>query len=110
MDNLKMVLHDGTELTITQFSYPMHAVCLCASKEAALVQWAMLTPDNLASVTVTQKGEALAAYQYAELDGVQFVMNSDDTVTAHFYMKGERLPHPDAEYVTAAKILMGEEE
>ena len=110
MQELIMVLADGTEIQISQFAYPMHAVVLCESKEDGLAKWELLTPDNLNSVTIKQNGEALAAYQYVGLDGAQFVNNADGTVTAHFYMQGERLPHPDAEYVTAAKILMGEEE
>lgn len=109
MVNLKMVLHDGTEMEISQFAYPMHAVVPCESKEDGLAKWALLTQENLTSVQITQNGEALAAFQYAGLEGVQFINNADGTVTAHFYMQGERLASPDAEYVTAAKILLGEE-
>ena len=41
---------------------------------------------------------------------MQYILNADGTVTAHFYMEGERAEHPDAEYIEAGKILLGEAE
>lgn len=108
MENMKMVLQDGTELEIVEFALPMHAVVHCATKEEALSKWALLTQENLAAVQIRQKDTVLFAFQYAGLTGVQYVLNDDGTITAHFYMAGERATHPEEEYISAAKILLGE--
>ena len=91
MENLKMVLQDGTEMEIAEFSLPMHIVVHCSTKEDALAKWALLTQENLSTVQIQQNGEVLFAFQYAGLTGVQYILNADETITAHFYMQGERL-------------------
>ena len=108
MENLKMVLYDGTEMEIAEFALPIHVVILCASKDDALEKWESLTDANLTSVQIQQNGEALFAFRYAGLTGVQYILNADGTVTAHFYMDGERAETPDAEYAQAGRILLGE--
>lgn len=110
MENLKMVLQDGTELDLKEFALPMHAIIQCATKDDALTKWELLTQENLTYVQIQQNGEVLLAFQYAGLTGVQYILNADGTVTAHFYMDGERAETPDAEYAQAGKILLGEAE
>lgn len=110
MENLKMVLQDGTEVDIAEFALPMHAIVQCATKEDALAKWELLTQENLTYVQIQQNGDVLLAFQYAGLSGVQYILNADGTVTAHFYMEGERADNPDAEYAQAGKILLGEAE
>lgn len=109
MEHLKMILQDGTEVDIVEFTLPIHAVILCATKEEALAKWELLTQQNLTSVQIQADGETVFAFQYAGLSGVQYILNADGTITAHFYMDGERLPSVDAEYAAAARILLGEE-
>lgn len=110
MENLKMVLQDGTEMDLKEFALPMHAIVQCTTKEDALAKWELLTQENLTYVQIQQNGDVLLAFQYAGLTGVQYILNADGTVTAHFYMEGERAEHPDAEYIEAGKILLGEAE
>lgn len=111
--NLKLILMDGTELDIDAFGLPCHAVMTCASKEDMLAKWQLLTPMNLSKVEVQQDGETVFAFSGAVLEGVQSVVNGDDTLTVHFYMNGTRvetLSDSTQEYVTAAQIMMGEVE
>ncbi len=113
MENLKMILFDGTELNLEGFGLPMHAVMTCQSSDEMLEKWKLLTPMNLSRVEVRLNDESVFAYAGGALEGVQSVINPDGTVTVHFYMTGERLEavsQTTAEYVTAAKILLGEEE
>lgn len=113
MNNLKMILMDGTELSIEAFGLPMHCVMTCASKEELLEKWQLFTPMNLSTVQVQQDGETVFAYSGATLEGVQSVVNGDGTLTVHFYMSGvrtETLSDTTQEYVTAAQIMMGEVE
>lgn len=113
MDNLKMILFDGTALALDAFGLPMHAVMTCASEDDMMARWKLLTPANLARVEIKQDGETVFAYTGGTLDGVQSVINGDGTLTVHFYMKGTRfevMSDTSTEYITAAKILLGEEE
>lgn len=110
MENLKMVLQDGTEISISEFALPIHVVVQCADKEDALAKWESMTQENLASVQIQQNDDVLFAFQYAGVTDVQYVLNANGSITAHFYMDGERAPLPDEEYIEAAKILLGEAE
>lgn len=112
MNKLKMVLADKTEVELREFSLPMHAVVTCASNDEVLATWKLLTQENLRSVTIMEGEEEVLNYQYAGLSGVQCIDNLDGTLTAHFYMEGERIAmsQEDAAYIEAAKILLGEEE
>lgn len=113
MDNLKMILLDGTALSLDAFGVPCHAVMTCESPEAQMEAWKKLTPMNLSKVEVQQDGEAIFAFAGCVLDGVQTVVNGDGSLTVHFYMSGTRVEtvsDSTQEYVTAAKIMMGESE
>lgn len=113
MDELKLILYDGTELPLDAFGLPMHAVMICANEDEMLEKYKLLTPLNLSRVAVVQNGETVFAYNGGTVEGMQSIVNPDGTLTAHFYMKGVRqevLSETSAEYITAAKILLGEEE
>lgn len=111
--DLKMILLDGTELSIDAFGLPCHAVMTCESKEAMMAIWQQLTAMNLSRIEVQQDGETVFAFAGCVLDGVQNVANGDGSLTVHFYMNGTRVGivnETDQEYIQAAKIMMGEVE
>lgn len=112
MDNLKMILNDGTEVYIAEFGLPMHCVALCADRDEMNALWSTLTPANLINMQIQQNDETVAAYTNVSIDGVQCIINADTTLTVHFYMTGTTVnPNAaDAEYAEAARILLGEVE
>ena len=115
MDNLTLILLDGTELSLDAFGLPCHAVMQAANPEAVSALWAQLTPDNLKQIFVRQNDEIMFAYKDCSVNGEQSIVNGDGSLTVHFYLDGTRikeaaLTDEDREYITAAKILLGEEE
>ncbi len=111
MEKLTMILHDGTEIGIAEFSIPMHVIVLCKTRGDALSIWTSLTEgDHLSIMQIAHNGDVILEYRNVLLTGVQYIMNNDGTVSAHFYMDGERQRFPDEEYAHAARILFGEEE
>lgn len=108
MKDLKMILTDGTEVAIEEFTLPMHVVAACTSKEDVLALWDRLMPENLTEVKITEGGEPLFTFLNAGVVGQQSVLNPDNSITAHFYLDGERVALADPEYEAAAKILLGE--
>lgn len=112
---LKLILTDGTELSLDAFGLPCHAVTQAASPETVVELWDKLTPDNLRQIFVRQGDEVMFAYKNCSVNGEQSIVNGDGTLTVHFYLDGTRikeatLTDEDREYITAAKILLGEEE
>lgn len=113
MDNLKMILNDGTEVSITGFGLPMNCVALCADRDEMNALWTKLSPANLINMQILQSdGTVFASYTNVSLDGVQCIINADSTLTVHFYMTGTTINQnaADAEYAEAARILLGEVE
>ena len=113
MDNLTMILADETELALEAFGLPMHAVMCLNTEDEVLEKWKLLTPENLAHVTVMLDGEAVYTFAHGKVEGQQSVVNGDGTLTVHYYMTGERVEtvsDTTAEYVQAARIMLGEEE
>lgn len=113
--DLKMILADGTELSLEAFGLPCHMVAHCASRHDMAALWDKLTDERLAQVFVRQGDEIVFAYKNCSVNGEQAIVNGDGTLTVHFYLDGERikeaaLTDEDREYITAAKILLGEEE
>lgn len=111
--DIKLILTDGSELSLDAFGLPCHAVMTCASKEELLQKWQMMTPMNLSKVEVQQDGDVVFAFAGCVLEGVQSVVNGDDSLTVHFYLNGAKvdiLNESDLEYIQAAKIMMGEAE
>ena len=115
MDNLKMILFDGSEIGLDAFGLPCHAVMQCADKAETLALWDRLNEGNLKQVFVRQGDEVVFAFKDCSVNGEQSIVNGDGSLTVHFYLDGERikeaaLTDEDREYITAAKILLGEEE
>lgn len=113
MNDLKMILYDGTELALEAFTLPMHPVMICADADDMTAKMKLLTDMNLSSVDIHQNGVPVYKFTGGRLDGQQSVVNGDGTLTVHFYLSGvqqEVVSDTTAEYVTAAQILLGEEE
>ena len=109
MSKLKMVLKDGTEITLSEFTVPMHIVVVRDTKEEIHALWDKLTADALEEVLIQEDGETLFTFLNATVTGEQIVVNADKTLTGHYYLSGERQPGGNPEYEAAARILLGEE-
>lgn len=113
MYDLKMILNDGTELALDAFTLPMHAVMTCKGADDIAATMKLLTEDNLSSVEIRQGDVPVYKFADGRLDGQQSAVNGDGTLTVHYYMSGKQaevVSDKTAEYVAAAKILLGEEE
>lgn len=108
MNDLKMILTDSTEVDLAEFTLPMHVVVVLPTKEDVLALWDRMEPENLTDVKIKDGEEILFTFLNAGVVGQQSVVNLDGTITAHFYLDGERVAQASAEYETAAKILLGE--
>lgn len=109
-NNLKIILHDGSEMKINAFSLPIHIIIECANQEELQEKWNKLTADNLITLSVLCNDELAFSFAHGNLDCVQSILNGDGTITAHFYFRGDNVGIGNSEYVTAAKILLGEEQ
>lgn len=113
MEKLKMALGDGSEMEIVGFALPLSVTVKCDSAHEMADIWDRLhTEEAMEEVTIVQDGMASGVYFGVKVDGSQIVENGDGTLTVHFYMhdSGGRQTSVDAEYVQAAKILLGEGE
>lgn len=110
MKAIKMILKDGTEIALKAFVLPMHVVLTCDTKEEMLDVWNQFRPENLEEVKILEDDEVLFTFLYAGVTGQQSIVNTDGTITVHFYLDGEREPLADPEYDAAARILLGEVE
>lgn len=86
MDEIRVILADGSSFEIAEFSVPLHIV-VNGTQEELIALWNTLTPDNLKSVSVTVDGVTALTNADVVLDGSQFVGGSG-TITGHFYMHG----------------------
>lgn len=111
MSEVRLRLHDGTEIEVVEFALPAQATVACADMRALAELWEKLTPEALAEVTVLWNNAQTQVLRNASVDGVQATKNSDGTLTAHIYFCGQQeIPEVgNPEYVIAAKILLGEE-
>ena len=109
---MNMILKDGTTIPIVDGSYTGAVVLIVEDRQALIDTWAQLTSDNLTEMRITKDDDTpLHTLHGAVIDSVQAVTNPDGALTVHFYLfetiTGD-VP-TDAEYVQAAKILLGEE-
>lgn len=109
MDTLKVVLKDGTEVLLSQFILPLHLVLCCKDVAALSATWDEFTDENLSEVSVMQGDSEIQHMTGVSVTGMQAVYNPDGTLTAHFYMDGTVTGVTESDYITAAKILLGEE-
>lgn len=108
-------LADGERIGIDGFGTPLYAVATFASKADALAAWDKLTPEALEEITISEadSGNIVAAFRDVVLDAVSFNDAGEGMLMAQFHMHGEAVGDStveDADYIEAAKILLGEVE
>lgn len=105
---LQLVLKDGTAIDIMESGLSGHIVMQCADSEEFNSVWEKLTPEAVREFTIVRDGEVVQSVVNGQLTGTQTVTNYDDTLTCHFYLKGDLVAQSD-EYSEVGRILMGEE-
>ncbi len=109
---MNMTLKDGTKIPIVDGSYTGAVVLIAEDRQALMDIWDQLTPDNLQELQITQDdGTVIHTLHGAVIDSQQSVTNPDGTLTVRFYLSETMTGDitTDAEYVQAAKIMLGEE-
>lgn len=109
---MNMILHDGTQIPIIDGSYTGTVILILEDRKALMDIWDQLTRDNLKEVKITHDdGTLIRTMHNLSLEGIQTVNNPEGTITAHFYLQETETGNvtTDAEYIQAAKILLGEE-
>lgn len=96
MNKLRLVLTSGTEIAISEFTFPCHIVMTCDDKEDMQTVWEMLTDAELVNAAVKQGDDCLLKIQHATVSGTQTVINNDGSLTAHFYLDAEVYGNDDA--------------
>ena len=109
MNQFRIILVDGTEYVLADASFGSKFTIICADKEEFEAVWDKMTAENLAHVTITADSAVVTTIHNLTPDGAQAVYNPGGTITGHFYFHGGSFVPADAEYIEAAKILMGEE-
>lgn len=113
MNKFAVLLKDGTEIAVDEATIAPSFVVNTASKEAVMEIWDQLTTENLAEIRLKKDDVVVGTFYDATVENVQILPNPGGTTTAHFYLNGgaaSSAVESDAEYVQAAKILLGEEE
>lgn len=108
---MNLILKSGTEIPIVDGSLTGAVVLTVENKEALLEIWNQLTPDELHEVRISNGSTVLRTMYGVVVDSIQAVPNPDGDITVHIYMHETVTGNitTDAEYVQAAKILLGEE-
>lgn len=107
-------LANGERIGIDGFGIPLYAVATYASKADALAAWDKMTPEALAEVAIVEEdsGNIVASFTNVVLDAVTF-NGAGEYITVQFHMHGDAAGEAsaeDADYIEAAKILLGEVE
>ncbi len=110
MDTLKMILANGTQISISEVNFPLHIVVERETKDDIHAIWNSFTEEALQRVVFKDKNTVLFTFLNCKVRGEQIVVNADDSITGHYYFDGEREVYGETELETAAKILLGEEE
>ena len=105
---LQLILRDGSAIDIVEAGYTKHFVVICEDADAFKDLWDQMTDENLEEVQITDNGNTIHTITGMTLNGTQTVVNSDGTITGHFYMDGGE--YVSDEYSEAGRILLGEEE
>lgn len=113
MSVFKIQLRDGTEYQLTDGDIGSKFSIICADREAYINVWQSMTSENLLEVTVTIDDSVLTVMRYLILDTTQAIISPTGTIMGMFYFHGAVYDTPiepiDADYIEAAKILLGEE-
>jgi len=110
MSNLKMILNDSTEVSLSEVNFPLHIVVVRDTRQEIIALWDALTSEALERVEFQENGETIFTFLNCAITGEQIVVNADGTLTGHYYLEGEREVAGESDYETAARILLGEEE
>ncbi len=113
MEELKMVLGDGSGIEIVGFALPLSVTVNCESMAEMAEIWERLhMGTSMSKIEILRDSVVCGTYFDVKIDGVQVIKNGDDTLTAHFYMRdsGSSQTEMENEYAQAARILLGEEE
>lgn len=109
MNQFRVALKDGTEYVLSDASFGSKFTIVFSNKIEFKAAWDKFTAENMESVNITADGVTVTTLHNLIPDGVQAVYNSGgDTVTGHFYFHGGDFVPADAEYIEAARILLGE--
>lgn len=108
MNQFIIRLKDGTEYVLADASFGSKFTIICANKTEFESVWDDMTTENMSEVTILADGLAVTTMHDLIPDGVQCVYNNGGTVTGHFYFHGGSFVPADAEYIEAARILLGE--
>ena len=103
---MKLILKDKTELELTDIT-AHDLIFQCADVTAFMGIWSALNPENLSELTVMDGEETVQVLSGVSLTGTQTVINSDGSMTAHFYFDGARVSK-ESDYEQAGRILIGE--
>ena len=104
---LQLILNDGSAIDLVEAGITKHFVVTCADTDAFKDIWDMMTNENLSEVQIVDNGTVIHTIAGMSLNGTQTVVNSDGTLTGHFYMDGGE--YVEDEYSEAGRILLGEE-
>lgn len=90
MNNDKLVLKDGTEITL-EASQGIGSLCVKAeSKKAACALWEKFTKESLEEVTVKNSSNmTVGIYHGMVLDHISASENEDETVTVTFSLRNK---------------------
>lgn len=90
MNNDKLVLKDGTEITL-ETSRGMNALCVnVTDKAAACTLWGKFSKENLTQISVkNSEGVIVGSYQDMVLDHIEGRDNEDGTVQMTFSLRGK---------------------
>lgn len=108
-------LANGEQIGIDGFGTPLYAVATFASKADALAAWGKMTPEALEEITISEaeSGNIVATFLNVVLDSLSFSDSGEGRLMTQFYMHGDAAGDStieDADYIEAAKILLGEVE
>lgn len=105
---ITLILANDAEMILSSATYNKHYVVNCISAAEWQTRRNMMTPENLSDVKLYDGGAEVAHITNLTLTGTQEVINSDGTITGHFYLSGGS--NLTTDYAEAGKILMGDEE
>ena len=106
--SLTLILNDNTEIDIVDANVSNHIVALFDDSTDYTSAWDLMTDENLEEIKIMEDDVLIHKIVHSHLSSTQAIINSDDTITGHFYFTGG--DYADKEYFEAAHILLGEEE
>lgn len=110
MSVFKIQLRDGTEYQLADGEIGSKFSIICPDRETFCSIWESMTNENLSEVTVTVDDNVLTVMRYLILDGIQAIISVTGKIMGLFYFHGAEYTHTtseDADYIQAAKILLG---